>query len=129
MSMNDTRIKSANLHGEIARHPERRGWFFGQFVEAGDLFNDSRVEIKWGVHAKGTVFPEVKASGNAKSISILIDGHVRIHFPDDGTTVELARRGDAVCWAPGVFHSSEVLEDSIVMTIRTPSLEGDALVR
>jgi hypothetical protein len=96
-----------------------RGWFLGQFIGVeGDLLHSIDLEVKWGVHPKGDS-RQSWSSNQATSLSILIAGAFKLKFEDQEHV--LSTQGDYVVWAPGVLHTWEALEASIVLTIRWPS--------
>ena len=102
------------------------GWFVGQFVprELG-LRHQDAVEIKWGVHPDGEKRPQAWASGHATTISVLIRGCLRVtfHVGEAPQVVTLAAEGDYVVFAPDTVHSWEALGDTVVMSVRFPSVE------
>jgi quercetin dioxygenase-like cupin family protein len=50
----------------------------------------------------------------------LISGHFVVSLTDG--TAELRQQGDYVMWGPGIDHSWKAYEDSVVMTVRWPSM-------
>ena len=103
------------------------GWFVGQFVPLDwGLRHQTDVELKWAIHADGEQRrhgPE--ANGNATTISVLIHGVLRATFHIDGTphVVTLQKEGDYVVFGPDVVHSWEVRDDTVVLSVRFPSIE------
>lgn len=110
--------------GNAKTDARKDGWFLGWFQreEGGrpELYSEI-LELKWGEHT-----PQgPKPLGNDKpvtTITILVKGTLRLIFPD--TEFLLQRPGDFVLWGPGDSHSWEVLEDSLVFTVRWPSIKG-----
>jgi hypothetical protein len=102
------------------------GWFIGQFVppELG-LRSQTEVELKWGVHPDGDRRPSPWANRNGTTISVLIEGVLRVTFHVDGTQKEvtLKTKGDYVVFGPEVVHSWEAIGDTIVLSVRFPSVE------
>jgi hypothetical protein len=102
------------------------GWFIGQFVapELG-LRHQTDVEVKWGVHPDGDRRLSPEANGNGTTISVLVVGVLRVTFHVDGTQQEvmLQKRGDYVVFGPDVVHSWEATGDTIVLSVRFPSVE------
>jgi hypothetical protein len=102
------------------------GWFIGQFVppELG-LRRQTDVEIKWGVHPDGDKRPSPWANRNGTTISVLIEGVLRVTFHIDGTQkqVTLQTKGDYVVFGPEVVHSWEAIGATIVLSVRFPSVE------
>ncbi|MBV8889114.1 MAG: signal peptidase I [Alphaproteobacteria bacterium] len=104
------------------------GWFVGQFVpsELG-LRHQADVEVKWGMHRDGDKRSRPWANGNGTTIAVLIRGTLRVslyaaHTPD---TITLAREGDYIIYGPEVVHSWEAVGDTLVLSIRFPSVEVD----
>ena len=102
------------------------GWFVGQFVPAElGLRHQNDVEIKWGVHPDGDKRPRPWAHGIGTTISVLVRGmlHVRFLVGERQETVTLAREGDYVIFGPDIVHSWEASGETIVLTVRFPSVE------
>jgi hypothetical protein len=104
----------------------KAGWFVGQFipVELG-LRRQTDVELKWGIHPDGEKRPQPWANQNATTISVLIEGCLKITFHVDGAEreVTLRTKGDYVVFGPEVVHSWEAVGDTIVLSVRFPSVE------
>ena len=99
-----------------------RGWLLGHFKAPGDLRHSDEVEIKWGVHPKGERRAQWTDGEKRTALLVLISGRFRLEFP--GRNVVLAEQGDYVVWGRGVDHSWEAEEESVVMTVRWPSIPG-----
>lgn len=56
---------------------------------------------------------------------MLISGRFRVELP--GRSVLLAKRGEYVVWGHGVDHSWYAEEESVVLTVRWPSVPGYAV--
>jgi hypothetical protein len=108
---------------------QKRGWFIGQFIDGkGGLRKRDDLEIKWGVHPAG----DSRANGwslnrTATTISILLEGSLvtLLRGPGWRREVRLERKGDYVIFNPGVEHTWYSEVDSLVLTIMTPSVQGD----
>jgi hypothetical protein len=106
----------------------KEGWFVGHFVPPSfGLVRQQAVEIKWAQHLKGERRLRFGQWPRATTIAILINGSFSLRFKltDGIREVVLARPGDYAAFGPGLYHSWEALEDSLVITVRFPSL-GDA---
>ena len=102
------------------------GWFIGQFVPpALGLRHQTDVEIKWGLHLDGEKRTHPWANGNGITISILIRGTLRVsfHTGDTPAIVTMAKEGDYVIYGPEIVHSWEAVGDTLVLSIRFPSVE------
>lgn len=119
------KILFGNLNKEKDGHPERRGWFMGQFLEHSSPLHSKDLEIKWGIHKAGEIHEKVRMNKNAKSQAILIDGQFKFTFPDTNQVYYLKNKGDFVFWDSSVYHSTESKKDSTILTIRWPSLPND----
>lgn len=102
------------------------GWFVGQFVPAGHgLRHQTDVEVKWGIHQDGEKRSQPCANGNATTISVLIHGvlHVTFDVGETARTVTMQTQGDYVIFGPDIVHSWEAVGDTLVLSIRFPSVE------
>ncbi|MBF9073740.1 cupin domain-containing protein [Streptacidiphilus fuscans] len=102
-----------------------RGWILGHFKEPGDPRHSEDVEIKWGVHPPGDKRLEWVEGEHRTALLVLISGRFRMEFRD--RSVVLERQGEYVVWGHGVDHSWVAEEESIVMTVRWPSVPGYAV--
>ncbi|MFI8103693.1 signal peptidase I [Streptomyces sp. NPDC086023] len=105
--------------------PLDRGWLLGHFKEPGDVRHSEDVEIKWGVHPRGEERAQWVRGEGRVALQVLISGRFRLELP--GRSVVLAEQGDYVVWGRGVDHSWYAEEDSVVLTVRWPSVPGYAV--
>jgi mannose-6-phosphate isomerase-like protein (cupin superfamily) len=105
--------------------PGDRGWLLGYFKPAGEVRHSADVEIKWGVHPRGDERAKWVTGEERTALLILISGRFRVELP--GRSVQLAKQGDYVVWGPGVNHSWYAEEESVVLTVRWPSVPGYAV--
>lgn len=100
-----------------------RGWFLGhfmgQFGEETPLKTEA-LEVKWYTHAKGETRAEWAPGNPVKTLNILIRGHFVLLFPDQ--EVSLEQEGDFVLFGPDMPHSFRSVEESLVLTVRWPSV-------
>jgi len=105
---------------------EDTGWFLGQFVprEAG-LRHQTGAELKWGMHKDGERRSAPWATEASTTVAVLIEGAMRLEFHMGGTpqVVTLDKQGDYVVYGPEVVHSWEAIGDTVVLTVRFPSVE------
>jgi quercetin dioxygenase-like cupin family protein len=102
------------------------GWFVGQFVPAElGLRRQTEVELKWGIHPDGEKRSHPWANQNGTTISVLIEGSLRVTFHVGGIQEEvmLQTKGDYVVFGPEVVHTWEAVGDAIVLSVRFPSVE------
>lgn len=102
-----------------------RGWLLGHFKPVGDVRHSDDVEIKWGVHLEGERRARWTAGEKRTALLVLISGRFRVELP--GRSVLLSEQGDYVVWGQGVDHSWYAEEESVVITVRWPSIPGYAV--
>ncbi len=102
--------------------PEEQGWLLGYFRPPGDPRHSADVEIKWGRHPKGDRRARWVTGEHRTALLILISGRFHVELPD--RTVVLTEPGDYVVWGRGVDHSWLAEEESVVLTVRWPSVPG-----
>jgi hypothetical protein len=103
--------------------PENRGWLLGHFRPADDPWRSQDLEVKWAIHPRGDQRSQWVAGEKRSALLLLISGQFRVSLPD--RTVLLARQGDYVVFH-GISHSWHAEEDSVVLTVRWPSIHGYA---
>jgi hypothetical protein len=99
-----------------------RGWLLGHFRPVDDVRHSDEVEVKWGVHPAGDRRAEWVTGEKRTAMLVLISGRFRVELP--GRSVLLADQGDYVVWGPGVDHSWYAEQESVVLTVRWPSIPG-----
>jgi hypothetical protein len=98
-----------------------RGWFLGHFMPGADNpLRTPDLELKWYTHAKGETRADWAPGNPVKTLNILMRGHFVLLFPD--REVALKREGDFVLFGPDVPHAFRSEEESLVLTVRWPSL-------
>ncbi len=99
---------------------DTRGWIVGHFIDPSQGVRSSKdVEVKWANHPKGDKRPEWTSDDQRTTLVMLISGHFRVESTEGAAT--FTQQGDYAMWEPGVDHSWEALEDSVVLTVRWPS--------
>src|SRR4051794_29495641 len=101
------------------------GWFLGQFVPAEQgPRHQNDVELKWGIHPDGHKRSQPAANGNATTVSVLIQGTLKLELHVDATPqlVTLKEQGDYLIFGPDVVHSWEAVGHTIVLSVRFPSV-------
>ncbi|GLX92867.1 signal peptidase I [Herbidospora sp. NEAU-GS84] len=99
-----------------------RGWLLGHFRPEGDARHSDEVEIKWGVHPAGEERTQWVRGESRTAMIVLISGRFRMELPD--RSVVLEKQGDYLVWGQGVDHSWVAEEESVVLTVRWPSVPG-----
>ncbi|MFD0306145.1 signal peptidase I [Streptomyces sp. NPDC127119] len=102
-----------------------RGWLLGHFKEHGDPRHSEALEVKWGVHPRGEERAQWVKGEVRTALLVLITGRFRMEFP--GRSVLLEEQGDYVVWGQGVDHSWVAEDESVVLTVRWPSVPGYAV--
>ncbi|MFI0796784.1 signal peptidase I [Micromonospora rubida] len=103
--------------------PAEGGWLLGHFMPPGDPRHSTDVEVKWGVHQPGEARSRWATGERRTALLVLVrGGRFRVELPD--RTVLLAEPGDYVVWGRGVDHSWYAERESVLLTVRWPSLPG-----
>ena len=102
---------------------ETRGWILGHFIDQSEgIRSSSDVEVKWGIHPAGEKRHEWTADDQRTTLVLLVEGNFRVDLTE--ASVTLRKQGDYAAWGPGIDHSWEAVSDSVVITVRWPSLPG-----
>jgi len=100
-----------------------RGWLIGHFIqpESGPR-HSSDVEVKWAEHPAGDERHEwTDAESEVRTTMVmLLRGAFTVRLPDGDE--HMKREGDFVVFGPGTAHSWRAIQDSIVLTVRWPSV-------
>ena len=100
---------------------DTRGWLHGHFMPGEDNpLRNADLEVKWFTHAKGETRPEWSPANRVRTLNILIRGRFVLLFPE--SEVLLENEGDYVLFGPGIAHSFRAEEQSLVLTVRWPSI-------
>ena len=111
-------ILCGNAFADDAPH---HGWFIGRFLNIPhDLRSSNEIEVKWSTHHAGTQKRFWGMSEEATTLCVLIKGQVSIEFP--GKKCTLSQEGDYAIWSAGVPHRWVVVQESLVLTVRWPSV-------
>jgi hypothetical protein len=98
-----------------------RGWLVGHFIQPTESVRSSAdLEIKWGRHPAGDKRVAPATDEQRTTLVLLVSGRHRVEL-SVGTAL-LKEPGDYVVWGPGIDHTWETEHDSIVLTVRWPSL-------
>lgn len=98
-----------------------RGWFLGHFMPGeGNPLRNTDLEVKWFTHAKGETRPEWSPASSVRTLNILVRGRFALLFPDHEVLLE--KEGDFVLFGPDIAHSFRSEEESLVLTVRWPSI-------
>ena len=98
-----------------------RGWFLGHFIPGEDNpLHNADLEVKWFTHARGETRREWSPASEVRTLSILIRGRFVLLFPEHEVLLE--KEGDFVLFGPGIAHSFRSENESLVLTVRWPSI-------
>jgi hypothetical protein len=102
---------------------ENRGWLLGHFMgpERG-VKTTTDLEVKWGIHPEGQQRDAWATDERRTTLLLLVQGRFRLNLTVGSVTLE--RQGDYVVWGPGIDHSWQAEADSIVITVRWPSVQA-----
>lgn len=99
-----------------------RGWLVGHFIDPSlGIRATEDVEVKWAHHLAGEKRSEWTAVDQCTTLVILIGGEFRVIVGTQSKT--LRRQGDYLMWGPGNAHTWVALANSIVLTVRWPSVK------
>jgi len=104
---------------------ENRSWLVGHFKDPTDVRHSKDVEVKWSTHPAGDERADWNDGVHTGTVLLLVAGRWELHLRRGGgpvETVTLVRPGDYVVWGPGVDHTWKALEESVMVTVRWPSL-------
>lgn len=97
------------------------GWFVGASLpESLGIRHRSDIELKWSTHKKGEERSEWVTNEIRTTIAVLISGKYEVMFRKK--SVSLSNQGDFVMWGKGSDHTGKAQEDSVILTIRWPSI-------
>ena len=108
-----------------AQDSDHAGWFVGHFMAAASGLQTSDVEVKWSSYVGGEHRDGWGANRTATTLCVLVRGRFHLRFPD--REVWLEREGEFCQWAPGVPHYWQADGETVVISVRWPSLEGDSM--
>jgi hypothetical protein len=98
-----------------------RGWLLGHFIDSTEgVRRTDALEVKWGVHPADQQRPEWTVDEPRSTLLLLVHGRFRLDLSVG--SVVLQQEGDYVVWGPGIDHSWQAEADSVVVTIRWPSI-------
>jgi hypothetical protein len=98
-----------------------RGWLLGNFINPSDgPRKTDALEVKWGTHPAGDQRAGWTTDEQRTTLLLMVKGKFRLDLSVGSVTLE--REGDYVIWGPGIDHSWQAEEDSVVVTVRWPSL-------
>lgn len=98
-----------------------KGWFVGgSLAESLGIRHTYDVELKWSTHAAGEERADWVTSEVRTTVAILISGTYEVMFRNKSAV--LANQGDFVMWGRGSDHKGKAVEDSVILTVRWPSI-------
>jgi hypothetical protein len=107
-----------NAHTDAQDH---RGWLIGHFLNEADGVRASRaVEVKWGIHPAGEGRDTWVTGEQRTTLLLLVSGRFRVDLSVGSFTLE--NEGDYALWGPGIDHCWQAEKDTVVITVRWPSV-------
>jgi len=89
----------------------------------GGIRASDAVEVKWGVHPAGEDRDAWATDEQRTSLLLLVRGRFRLDLSVGSVTLE--KEGNYAVWGPGIDHCWQAEEDSIVITVRWPSIPSE----
>lgn len=113
---------TAPISGNVAgASRDTRGWFLGHFMPGDDNpLRTGDLELKWYTHAMGETRSEWAPGIPVRTLNVLVRGRFVLLFPNQ--EIVLDEEGDFVLFGPGMPHSFRAEQESLVLTVRWPSL-------
>jgi quercetin dioxygenase-like cupin family protein len=99
-----------------------RGWLLGHFLPEGGPRHTEALEVKWGIHPAGQKRPEWSTDETRTTLVLLVSGQFKVELSTGEALLE--NQGDYLVWGPGIDHTWHAEADSVVVTVRWPSLAG-----
>lgn len=115
-------------HGNAKQDSQgHKEWFIGYFMDDESLCKTEAVEVKWGEHEAGDSKDQPAYNEKATTMTILFSGEFLLSFCNEGKAeeVRLSKPGDYAVWMPGVKHSWQAVKNSVIFTVRWPSVKDD----
>src|ERR1700722_16418171 len=99
-----------------------RGWLAGHFVDParGPVRQTTNLEIKWEPIRQGKSRRNGMGVRSGLRSSSLLMARFRVDLSAGSVTLE--RQGDYLTWGPGIDPSWQAEDDSVVITVRWPSI-------
>jgi hypothetical protein len=103
-----------------------KGWIIGHFADFPRQSHS--IEVKWARHPEGEV-KDWSFCASATTLSILISGRFSIELSSENweRSVTLDHEGRYIIFGPNISHRWRAISDSLVITVRWPSIPGDCL--
>ncbi len=120
--MSDESLSSSWTTGNASDDAaETRGWLVGHFIDPSQGVRVSAdVEVKWANHPAGDKRSEWTSGDQRTTLVMLISGEFRVDVTHGSRT--MSSSGDYAMWGPGTDHFWEAVAESVVLTVRWPSL-------
>lgn len=119
--MGDTVTESWHTGNAAEDGVDTRGWIVGHFLDPSHgVRSTSDVEVKWATHPEGDKRAGWTTDDQRTTLVMLISGHFHVESTQGSAT--FTKPGDYATWGPGVDHTWEALEESVVLTVRWPSV-------
>jgi quercetin dioxygenase-like cupin family protein len=121
--MGDKLVAANWTHGNAGDDTaDTRGWLLGHFIDPSEGVRSSKdVEVKWFIHPAGDKRPEWTSDDQRTTLLLLVQGNFRLDLTEG--SINLTKQGDYVLWGPGIDHSWEAIDETVIITVRWPSAQ------
>ncbi|OHA26475.1 MAG: hypothetical protein A3C06_02770 [Candidatus Taylorbacteria bacterium RIFCSPHIGHO2_02_FULL_46_13] len=99
----------------------KKNWVMGHFIDPKTPFHQKDFSLKWTKSKRGDSREQI-GTCEAETLDILVYGKHKIDFPNLHKSVTLEKEGDYVYVGRNIAHTWETLEDSLIVTLRWPSV-------
>jgi quercetin dioxygenase-like cupin family protein len=119
--MGDKLVAANWTHGNAGEDTaDTRGWLLGHFIDSSEGVRSSKdVEVKWATHPAGDKRPEWTSDDQRTTLLLLVQGNFRLDLTEG--SINLTKQGDYVLWGPGIDHTWEAIDETVIITVRWPS--------
>jgi hypothetical protein len=67
----------------------------------------------------------IRSQNTAKTLDFLVSGKFEYFFPKLNKKITLSKQGDYLFYDVGITHTWEVIKDTLLISVRWPSIPGD----
>ncbi len=109
----------------VKKYQKTRGWLCGHFMSEGSILKTNELEVKYGQLNPGDVEPK-HYHPKGEELFIIIEGKLKVVIDGEEYILE---KGDFVFEKAGTHEEVvEVIEPTIFIAVRTPSVPDNKLV-
>ena len=115
--------KGQSYVGTVADHRQKKGWFFGAFMDNG-LLRSEDVEVAWQLIGDLEPSPD-QAHYHERSVEINVLIRGRMLLKIDGRPYEIDAGDFYIIWPGSVVSDISTSSDAEIIVVRAPSAPGD----